>query len=52
MTVIPAVEEANSISIELDKRVKFEIVLVAPQILGTDRKQSEVSGHNEQLERG
>ena len=26
--VMPAVEEANSISEELDKRVKFEIILI------------------------
>jgi len=32
--VMPAVEEANSISEELDKRVKFEIILVAPNKLG------------------
>ena len=31
---MPAVEEANSISEELDKRVKFEIILVAPNKLG------------------
>ena len=32
--VMPAVEEANSISEELDKRVKFEIILIAPNMLG------------------
>ena len=31
--VMPAVEEANSISEELDKRVKFEIILISPQML-------------------
>ena len=31
--LLPCVEEANGISAELDKRVKFEIVLVSPQIL-------------------
>ena len=31
---MPAVEEANSISEELDKRVKFEIILIAPNKLG------------------
>jgi len=30
-----AVEEANSISEELDKRVKFEIILIAPNKLGS-----------------
>ena len=33
--VMPAVEEANSISEELDKRVKFEIILISPQMLAT-----------------
>ena len=32
--VMPAVEEANSISEELDKRVKFEIILISPQMIG------------------
>lgn len=32
MAVLPSVEEANEISAELNKPVKFEIVLVAPQI--------------------
>ena len=31
---MPAVEEANSISEELDKRVKFEIILISPHMLG------------------
>ena len=39
---MPAVEEANSISAELDKQVKFEIVLIAPQIFGKDWVRSEV----------
>ncbi|TRY68620.1 hypothetical protein TCAL_12159 [Tigriopus californicus] len=30
---MPAVEEANSISEELDKRVKFEIMLISPEML-------------------
>ncbi len=40
--VMPAVEEANSISEELDKRVKFEIVLIAPQLLGKMKGKAEV----------
>nr|XP_040578221.1 kinesin-like protein KIF28P isoform X1 [Lepeophtheirus salmonis]XP_040578231.1 kinesin-like protein KIF28P isoform X1 [Lepeophtheirus salmonis]XP_040578235.1 kinesin-like protein KIF28P isoform X1 [Lepeophtheirus salmonis] len=32
--VMPAVEEANSISEELDKRVKFEIILISPNMIG------------------
>lgn len=43
LEVMPAVEEANSISEELDKKVKFEIVVVAPQILGKNHGNSEVS---------
>lgn len=35
-------EEANSISEELDKLVKFEILMVAPQVLGQDRGRTEV----------
>ena len=31
---MPAVEEANSISEELDKKVKFEIILISPHMLG------------------
>lgn len=34
LEVMPSVEEANSISEELDKRVKFEIMLVSPEIVG------------------
>ena len=34
LEVVPMVEEANSISGELDKRVKFEVLLVAPEVLG------------------
>lgn len=35
---MPLVEEANSISEELDKRVKFEILLVAPEVVGNQKK--------------
>uniref|UniRef100_A0A2P2I1T5 Kinesin-like protein 6 n=1 Tax=Hirondellea gigas TaxID=1518452 RepID=A0A2P2I1T5_9CRUS len=38
LEVMPAVEEANSISEELDKRVKFEILLVAPEVIGSQGK--------------
>ena len=34
VALLPSVEEANGISAELDKRVKFEIALIAPQVLG------------------
>jgi hypothetical protein len=40
--VMPAVEEANSISEELDKRVKFEIILISPQALGKLQSKAEV----------
>ena len=43
LEVMPAVEEANSISEELDKLVKFEILMVAPQVLGNERGQTQVS---------
>lgn len=33
LETMPAIEEANSISEELDKRVKFEIMLVAPDMV-------------------
>ncbi|XP_018021653.1 kinesin-like protein KIF28P isoform X2 [Hyalella azteca] len=38
LQVMPMVEEANSISEELDKRVKFEIMLVAPEVIGAQGK--------------
>ncbi|KAK4299096.1 hypothetical protein Pmani_028601 [Petrolisthes manimaculis] len=43
LEVMPAVEEANSLSAELDKRVKFEIIMVAPQVLGKQKGKTEVS---------
>ncbi len=39
---MPAVEEANSISEELDKKVKFEIILISPQMLGKMQSKCEV----------
>ena len=39
---MPAVEEANDISEELDKRVKFEIILISPQMLKTMQTKAEV----------
>ncbi len=32
--LVPHVEEANSMSIALDKKVKFEVVLVSPEARG------------------
>ena len=34
MEMMPAVEEANSISEELDKKKKFELMLVSPEARG------------------
>ena len=39
---MPAVEEANSISEELDKRVKFEILIISPQALGKSGAKNQV----------
>ncbi|XP_047482876.1 kinesin-like protein KIF28P isoform X3 [Penaeus chinensis] len=44
MEVMLAVEEANSISEELDRMVKFEIMLVSPQVLGQQGGKTEGSG--------
>lgn len=52
LEVMPAVEEANSISEELDKRVKFEIMLVAPQVLGKSSGKTEVQVKMKNLENG
>jgi hypothetical protein len=43
LEVIPAVDEANGISEELEKNVRFEIVLVSPQFLGKVGERTEVS---------
>ncbi|XP_067143109.1 kinesin-like protein KIF28 [Centruroides vittatus] len=42
LEVLPGVEEANAISEELDKHIKFEILLVAPQMLGKLSGRTEV----------
>ncbi|XP_076324558.1 kinesin-like protein KIF28 isoform X2 [Tachypleus tridentatus] len=42
LEVLPGIDEANSISEELDKRVKFEIMLVSPQMLGKLSGRTEV----------
>ncbi|XP_071522909.1 LOW QUALITY PROTEIN: kinesin-like protein KIF28P [Panulirus ornatus] len=52
MEVIPAVEEANSISEELDRLVKFEILLVAPQVLGEKQGKTEVQVKMKNLANG
>ena len=45
LEVIPAVDEANAISEELEKFVRFEIMLVSPQFLGKPGERTEVSVH-------
>ncbi|XP_063871952.1 kinesin-like protein KIF28P [Scylla paramamosain] len=52
LEVMPAVEEANSISEELDKLVKFEILMVAPQVLGNERGRTEVHVKMKNLSNG
>ena len=41
--MIPAVEEANAISEELDKKVKFEIVVISAKARGLQTGRTEVS---------
>ncbi|XP_064643927.1 kinesin-like protein KIF28 isoform X2 [Lineus longissimus] len=40
--MLPAVEEANAISVELDKRKKFEVMIVSPEARGDLKGRSEV----------
>lgn len=42
MEVLPGVEEANAISDELERNTRFEVMLVAPQILGKSSDRTEV----------
>ena len=42
LELMPGVETANSISEELDKRCKFEILLVSPQMMGKTSGNTEV----------
>ena len=42
MDMRPAVEEANSISEELDKKKQFEMMLVSPEARGELKGRSEV----------
>ncbi|GFS57159.1 kinesin-like protein KIF28P [Trichonephila inaurata madagascariensis] len=50
--VLPGVEEANAISEELDKKVKFEIMLLSPQWLGKTSGKTEVYVKMRNLETG
>ena len=40
--MIPAVEEANAISEELDQKVKFELVVMSPKARGLAHGRTEV----------
>lgn len=42
MEVLPGIEEANAISDELERNTRFEVMLVAPQILGKGSDRTEV----------
>ena len=42
MEVLPAIDEANAISEELERNTRFEVMLVAPQILGRRSDRTEV----------
>lgn len=43
MELMPAVEQANSISEELDKKMKFEMMIVSPEARGELKGRTEVS---------
>jgi len=40
--IMPAIEEANSISEDLDKKKKFEVMLVSPEARGQMKGRTEV----------
>ena len=42
MEVLPGIDEANAISEELERNTRFEVMLVAPQILGKSLDRTEV----------
>lgn len=42
MEILPAIEEANSISEEMDKKVVFEAIIVSPESRGVIQGRSEV----------
>ena len=42
MEILPAVSEANSISEELDKKKKFEAMVVSPEARGVLKGKTEV----------
>ena len=42
MEILPAIDMANAISEDLDQNTRFEVMLVAPQILGKNSDRTEV----------
>lgn len=46
MEVLPAIDEANAISEELERNTRFEVMLVAPRILGKNSDRTEVWNRN------
>ena len=42
LELMPAVEEATSISAELDKKCKFELMILSPQMVGKTSGKTEV----------
>ena len=42
--ILPAIEEANSISEDLDEKKKFELMLVSPEARGQLKGRTEVRG--------
>lgn len=50
--ILPMVNEANAMSEELDKKVKFEVALIAPQARGLKEGRTEVNVKHKNLETG
>ena len=46
MEVLPGIDEANAISEELERNIRFEVMLVAPQILGRNLDRTEACVHS------
>ena len=42
LELVPGVAEANSISEEMDRRVKFELMIVSPVMMGRPEGRTEV----------
>lgn len=44
LEILPSIEEANSISEEMDKKMTFEAVIVSPEARGVADGRPEVNG--------